>query len=499
MVNKKIKTLGTLIVLIVLASFASPSIGQAAQNPTDLQTPNPIPPNSPSVTRYLYLPLAKNGLPVANTTLSFKISSEMYSGASSSYTDKAVAANIKYARTSVFAWDLIESTRGNYNWSSVDEGNLRGLSASGITAIAIVRYAPSWAQKTPPRACGPIAESKLDAFAQFLTAAVQRYSQPPYNVHYWEIGNEPDAPFLNDNRSVFGCWGDPNLPFYGGGYYAKALEKAYPAIKAADPTAQVVIGGLLLDCDPTNPPAGKDCSPGNFFEGILDNNGKRNGASFFDLVSYHGYPTYDGSNGGVAGLQGDEKNSPWAARGGVTLGKANFLREVMNRYGVNKPLFHSEGALIWWCSQPVYPCPTPPNQTFYEAQADYAVWLFVRDWAYGINITSWYQYEWDSWRYNSLLYENLSPKPAYNALHFLTNELSGANYSQQITSYPNVRIYEFKKSSKKVWVMWTPDQLNHTISLPAGWTKVLDKYGNGVTPSNNQLTVNKPVYVELAP
>ena len=488
MVNKKLRVLRSLMVLIILTLFVSPGVGLASQNQTNLQTPNLNPPNSPVVTYNLYLPLM-----TSVPKKLFIIGAEMYTGASPDYTSKAVAANIRWARTSVLAWDMIEPTRTNpptYLWSgNVNESNLKGLSASGITAIAMVRWTPSWAQKTPPYVCGPVAENALDAFAQFMTAAVQRYSQPPYNVHYWEIGNEPDAPFVGDNRNVFGCWGDPTLPFYGGGYYAKALEKVYPAIKAADPNAQVVIGGLLLDCDPNNPPPGKDCSPGNFFEGILDNNGKKNGANYFDIVGFHGYTIY---SGGTAGLQGDENNPSWAHLGGVVLGKANFLRQVMNKYGVNKPIYASEGALTW------YPQYAPP-QDFFEAQADYVVWLFVRNVANGIHATSWYTYEGNGWRYSSLLDDKGSPKPVYYALQFMANELSGTNYNKQITAYPGVRIYEFGNSLKKIWVMWTPDQQNYTISLPAGTIRVLDKYGTVIQVSGNQLTVNTPVYVEITP
>ena len=39
-----------------------------------------------------------------------------------------------------------------------------------------------------------------------------------------------------------------NDPYYGGGYYAEMLKIVYPQIKAADPEAQILIGGLLLFC-----------------------------------------------------------------------------------------------------------------------------------------------------------------------------------------------------------------------------------------------------------
>ena len=76
---------------------------------------------------------------------------------------------------------------------------------------------------------------------------VERYGSPPYNVKYWELGNEPDAAWQHiASDSVFGCWGDVNAPFYGGQHYGEMLKEVYPQIKSTDPDAHVVVGGLLL-------------------------------------------------------------------------------------------------------------------------------------------------------------------------------------------------------------------------------------------------------------
>jgi len=314
----------------------------------------------------------------------------------------AVKADVHWLRFDVFHWHKIEPARTEpptYRWDQVDEQSLRNASGVGLEVIAAVKYTPQWAQKVSGAFCGPIKQDALDEFAQFLTALVKRYSAPPYNVRYWELGNEPDVdPALVPGDHLFGCWGDEGDPYYGGGYYAEMLKAAYPAIKAADPQAQVLIGGLLLDCDPTNPPQGKTCAPSYFFEGILRNGGAR----YFDIVSFHGYPQYDGS------LHLDEHWPGWEARGGVVLGKIDFLREVMASYGVDKPLMHTEGSLLCSVSSPAY-C-DPPGDAFFEAQADYVVWLYVRNWAEGLIGTIWYQFEGPGWRYSGLLDERQQPR-----------------------------------------------------------------------------------------
>jgi hypothetical protein len=494
-----------LLVLLIVASAravqASSTVNLSRKSATvwkssSIQGQDPDLPAIPNAyTKYLPIILK----PPSGTQI--QVGAEMYSGSDLGFMKKATEANIRWSRNSAVNWKYIEPTRTTppvYDWAQVSEAEFTGLSSAGIRTIAIVRWAPEWAQKYPGYSCGPIAENALDAFAQFMRAAVTRYSKSPYNVHYWEIGNEPDVPLITNPDgpdSWFGCWGEPDDPYYGGGYYAKMLEKVYPAIKAADPSAKVILGGLLLDCDPTHPPPGKTCASANFLEGVLINNGNYNGANYFDMVSYHGYPGYDGT------LLVDENKTVWTARGGVAIGKADFLREVMARYGVDKPLFHSEGSLLCPESYPkICGYPTPgPGQDFYEAQADYAVWLFVRDWANGIWGTSWFQFEGPGWRYNSLLDGDGNPKPSYYAFQFLTNELGRAVYSQQIGQYPNVRVYEFRTSSKRIWVMWSPDDQYQAIDLPAGVTKVFDKYGNLVSLDSNQVTVKSPLYVEMAP
>jgi hypothetical protein len=463
-----------------------PAIRQRVEGPAEEKgSPSPMVQNSGTMT--VYLPLVVRNFPPPPPQFGV----QMHGIRESRGLTYAVEADVHWVRFNAFSWDAIEPTNtspSNYNWGAVDATSLRNAAENGMEVIGVVKFTPAWAQKVAGSYCGPIKEGALDDFAEFLTALVERYSASPYNVRYWELGNEPDVdPSLVRPESVFGCWGDKDDDYYGGGYYAEMLKVAYSAIKAADPRAQVVVGGLLLDCDPTNPPEGKGCKSSRFLEGILRNGG----GDVFDAVSFHGYPPYDGS------LRMDEQFPSWEARGGVVLGKVDFLREVMARYDVDKPLLHTEGSLIcpeWNADQ----C-NPPGGAFYEAQADYVVWLFVRNWANGLLGTTWYQFEGPGWRYGGMLDENQEPKPAYEAFDFLTTELGDARYEGEVAGYPELQGYAFRTPGKRIWVLWAPDEEDHSVSLPAGVTRVLDKYGNDRTPSGDTLIVNSPVYIELSP
>jgi hypothetical protein len=403
-------------------------------------------------------------------------------------------------RSHVFSWDLIEpveTTPENYHWEYVDEQALIGASSRRLHFIATIKMTPYWAQKYKGVYCGPIAQDKFSAFAEFLKAVVKKYGNPPFNVKYWELGNEPDVDRgLVPSDSHFGCWGEESKTYYGGEYYADMLKVAYPAIKSIDPNAKVLIGGLLLDCDPTHPPVdeGKTCKPGKFLEGILHNGG----GSYFDIVGFHGYPYYavykDPNKTYPQYLYNDEHHKYWIDRGGVVLGKIDFLREVMDNYGVSKPIIASEAALL--CVS----CNLHVNDPVYEeAKANYIVWLYVRNLAAGVLGTTWFTIEGPGWRNAALLDKEKNPRPAYNVLKFVTQELIETTYKGQITQYPNLRGYQFGNYNRRVWVLWSPDEQPYKINIPSNTISIYDKYGAAIIPEAGQITVKDPVFIRLPP
>jgi hypothetical protein len=402
--------------------------------------------------------------------------------------DQIQSTGVHWIRYNGLLWSTVESIEGERNWEAVAqfERGLREVSSRGIKIILVVRSTPIWAEELIGNYCGPVRSEKFDAFAKFMGDLVARYSIPPYNIKYWEIGNEPDIdPGLVPPDSQMGCWGNDQDAYYGGGYYGEMLKKVYPTIKVVDPEAQVMIGGLLLDCDPTNPPSGKDCKSSLFLEGILE----YGGAPYFDIVSFHGYPFYNGT------LQSDENYPGWEERGGVVMGKINFLREELVKFGITKPLMHTESALL--CPEWNKLLCNPPVDDFYEKQADYLVRLFIRNWAAGIIGTIWYQYEGPGWRSSGLVNSDGSPRPASTALKYLTNELDQSIFNRAVTQYLYLQGYEFIKYGMNVWVLWAADEKMHTIELPNNTLNVYDKYGNPIIPEDRKISVLSPIYVEL--
>ena len=314
----------------------------------------------------------------------------------------------------------------SYHWEIVNETALINASAEGAGVVAFIQFAPYWAQKIPGVACGPFSEEAFDEFARFMNALVSRYSQPPYPVKYWEIGNEPDIdPSQVASNSGFGCWGDQEDPYYGGGHYAEMLKVVYPQIKAADPAAQVLVGGLLLDCDPDNPPEKPegsgtytDCSSTKFIEGIL----VAGGGDYFDGISFHAYDYYF-SGLGKYGNKG--WHSAWNTTGPVLLAKANYLRNLLVRYGIHeKFLINTEVAILCGSSGYERACLA---EEFARTKTNYLAQANVAAQAIGLRVNIWFSLT--GWRASGLVNGNYELLPVYQAYQTSVIRLEKAVFS----------------------------------------------------------------------
>jgi hypothetical protein len=153
----------------------------------------------------------------------------------------------------VFAtWPDIEPERGVFaaNWLASYESLFHALPA-GTKVIVDVVDTPSWETGSSDEHAPP---ANPQEYAAFVGALAQRWAG---KVAAFEIWNEEDS----------ASWwaGGPNPAAY-----AELLKATYPVVKAADPAATVVLGGLT----------GNDYS---FLEGVYAAGGKGS----FDAVGVH--------------------------------------------------------------------------------------------------------------------------------------------------------------------------------------------------------------------
>jgi hypothetical protein len=421
-----------------------------------------------------------------------------------------VAADTTWVRRNGVLWADVEPDEGIRNWETLAglEQELRDASAKNLQVILIVRKTPVWAQKVsgPAAYCGPIKPEKLEAFGNFMYDLVSRYSPPPYNVKYWELWNEPDvdpalAAYMGGGDIPFGCWGDSTKIYYGGEYYAEMLKAVYPRIKTADPQAQVLVGGLLLDCDPRGSPSictstGHDDRPPKFLEGILRNNG----GAYFDGVGYHVYDTYQEALGQYSLWTW---NSAWNTTSSATIAKARFIREVLDTYNISdKFIMNTEIAIV--CGgfddppgQP--PCESEPTSAFEQTKAYYVAQVYAAAIAEGLRANIWYSVL--GWRNSGLLTSSGAPRPAYDSYQFARSELMNASFVGDIDSVntggvSGVKGYKFNRGDRTIWLLWSLDGTEHSISFSTLPRAIFDVFGNAL-PAGSPLDLTlMPLYIE---
>jgi hypothetical protein len=368
-----------------------------------------------------------------------------------------------------------------------------------MEVILIVRRTPEWAQYYPGFSCGPMRSKYFNYFAKFMEDAVARYSTPPYNVKYYEIWNEPDAPAGANPNSVFGCWHDDNQPAFAGTHYGDMLKVIYPAVKSANPTAQLLVGGLLLDCDPNNPPDGTNCEASRFLERVL----QAGAGNSFDGVSFHAYDFFFNGTG-LGQYSNSNWNSAWNTTGPVLLQKVNYLNSLLNNYGVrNKYLISTEVALICfeegtepWCTEPLL------QDTFQDTKAFYLVQGFTAAFAAKVKANLWYNIF--GYRGSGLFWTDLDPTPSFFAYNFMSKLLHDARSVNEIKDYPSVKAYEFPMKDRRIWVLWSADGNGHPVNFggtPSSlwtWDFVNDEY-ESVTPVSSKTIGVDPVFLEWTP
>lgn len=468
-----------------ITAFATPSINQSnTSKPTESPSKTVTPTQSPAPTATNVPPLKP--APDAGTIIvennNAGIEVELAVGAGTQTVKELGAAWIRY---NGLIWGEVEPNQGDRKWESQTnlETRLKEASAAGLKTILIIRGVPKWARQVESASCGPIKTDALAYYALFLRDTVKRYSSSPFNLKYWELWNEPDVAteaVANIPDSPFGCWGNPKDDYFGGREYAEHLKVAYPLIKSADPKAQVLVGGLLLDCDPRMPKPDKDCKPAKYFEGIL----KNDGGKFFDGVSFHAYDFFYGKTGHYGNANWF---SAWNVTGPVLVAKTRFIKELLAQYGVKgKYLINTETGLL------CYQCQTVPVE-FEITKANYVPQTYAMASAEGLSANVWYSLS--GWQDSGLVNKN-GPTLAHKAYLVWNAQTKNAQFVREVISNNGIKAYEYKRGEKRLWVVWSLDGSSKPIKLPSAATSIVDVYGNAKPNSITQIDIT-PLYIEL--
>ena len=175
------------------------------------------------------------------------------------------------------------SRRSDYDWSGFD-ATVEGAAKAGIEVLPILFEAPGWATGNARRMPVDSARQR-QAWAEFVRAAVERYGR---RGEFWEEhapGSKDPLPRLPIR--AWQLWNEENFFYFtkpvSPGRYARLLAVSRPAIRRADPRAEIVLGGLFGH-PRQRPPHAMDSV--DFLEALYRSRGVK---ANFDAVALHPY------------------------------------------------------------------------------------------------------------------------------------------------------------------------------------------------------------------
>ena len=297
--------------------------------------------------------------PAVHERLGVNVALEQYDDtALAAVLDDLEAADLRWLRQR-FPWAEIEPQPGQFQWAAWDR-IVQAAAGRELRLIAVLDTSPAWARAAAD-AANPFAPPHERAdFGRFAAAFARRYAEL---VHVYQVWDEPNiAPH----------WGArPADP----ADYLGLLREGYVQVKAADPTAWVVLAGLA----PTVESGGANLSDVAYLDQLY----RLGAAQWFDVAAAKPY----GFDSGPA----DPRLSPDV----LNFGRAVLLREVMERHGdAQTPLWAVE---FGWNALPAgwTGAPSIWGQVDETTQAGYAVAASERaprDWPW-LGLLLWAAYQ----------------------------------------------------------------------------------------------------------
>ncbi len=393
-----------------------------------------------------------------------------------------------------------EGSPAQYNWYCDD--TFLTAHQLGIELIVTINNNPRWAAVETPDgyyANGPIKPYKLDDFAQFVGAMVERYDGDGIDdapgspiVRYYEFYNEPD-----NGDEIGALRGGPYWGPYGQ-EYADMLCAVYPVAKAASPHAMIVFGGIAHDgfFEGSQITAFVESFPSDVFAA--------GGGQCFDIMDFHFYFF---------------AQRPWDDYGPGLLGKANAIRALMQDAGIaDKPMVCTEAG----APSAVTYTPPDPKATA-QVQARRAAVLGIESVAADLESFIWWMWKdrgVDPLAFYGLVTTDLQAKSSLNAYRVARDQVGDAELVEIPDLGADLEAYHFRTpQGTALYALWViddplyepadPADEERDVTIPLARATVTDLYGNTRTQQDGDdgtvdgrivVTIGlDPTYVEELP
>lgn len=99
------------------------------------------------------------------------------------------------------------------------------------------------------------------------------------------------------------------------------------------------------------------------------------------------------------------------------------------------------------------------------------------------------------WLGSGLLDRDLTKQPAYMAYQFASQIIGGAKFFTEISDHHDIKILEFNRGDRQIWLLWSKDGNDHIIQLPKEPLESWDALGNPIAAGTSIVVTPKPLYI----
>jgi hypothetical protein len=196
--------------------------------------PPPTPTPTPTVTTFVYLPVVVKEYPRPTPTptplgdpgFAYGIQAHMLWDDRELLADDIVDLGFGWVKQQVQWRDVEQPSKGNYNWDALDN-LVEAANSRGIRVLFSVLRTPYWALPLSCRNSGDCPPANYDDYGDFMAALGGRYKGRGMAYEIWSEQN-----LKREWNPISAC------------NYVYLLKVSYNRIKAVDPQAMVISGGL---------------------------------------------------------------------------------------------------------------------------------------------------------------------------------------------------------------------------------------------------------------
>lgn len=349
-------------------------------------------------------------------------------------------------------WPYLEPEKGVFNWSRLDS-YVEAARQNGVPVFWSNDYVPAWA-----------AANRATCFVAVMDTTV--CTSTVANIQDWDDFVNALVTRYNGRIQMYELWNEPDQQYFTGtiGQMVTLTNHMYSIIRTLDP------GALIA-------------SPGFNSYTWIDDYWGAGGVKTVDVVALHNYPNPDNPVPEV-----------------ICAFRTVPLRKIMEKYGIHKPLWDTEGS--WG---------TASTLSNIDLQTAFAARFEILHWACGVQRFYWYA--WDGATrtpvWGNLWSSSTGVTEAGVAFKTVENWLNGALMlhgclmnGAAIPSAPALfhGVYTCNLARAGGYsgqVVWNTDGLS-TYTAPNRFTQYIDLTGAVHTlPSNHEVTIGlKPILLQ---